>query len=71
MSNVQLSDDMDKMVWKLNKNGLFTIKSYYMHLVKRDVDNINFLESTNMEGEGTTENCIFRMGCGSRMYLYH
>lgn len=43
MSKVQLSDDKDKVVWKLNKNGLFTVKSFHTYLVKGDGDNINFL----------------------------
>lgn len=42
MCKVQLSDDKDKVVWKLNKNGLFAVRLYYAHLVKRDKDSINF-----------------------------
>uniref|UniRef100_A0A453K5N8 Uncharacterized protein n=1 Tax=Aegilops tauschii subsp. strangulata TaxID=200361 RepID=A0A453K5N8_AEGTS len=31
--DVQLSDQSDSMQWKLTKNGVFTVKSFYTNLI--------------------------------------
>lgn len=49
MSNVQLSEDKNKMVWKLKKDGMFAVKSY-AHLVKRGRD-CQFSGPTDMESK--------------------
>lgn len=41
MSNVHLSDNKDIVLCKLKKDGMFTVKSFYVHLVKRD-DGVRF-----------------------------
>lgn len=58
MSNVQLSENKDKMVWKLKKHGMFTVKSFYTHLMKRGGD-CQFSGPTNVESEDTSKNCFF------------
>lgn len=42
LSNVQLSDSKDRVVWKLKKNVEFTIKSFYNYLVKRVREVVRF-----------------------------
>lgn len=51
LSKVNVTNDVDKLIWKLKKNGAFSVKSYYEFLMGREVDRIAFRLSRSGKSE--------------------